>query len=1178
MTTQTKDNPFLRAALRYAELGFRVFPVKPRGKEPLVKDWPNQATNDRKIIQEWWSKYPNANIAILTGYYEHGFFCVLDFDPRNGGDWFDGVDESTLPPTCVVVTGGGGRHYYYLTSEPIPTKKLKDGVDLKGAGGYVLAPPSIHPNGQSYDWLEDEDIGLMPMGWLPDWAFFEAVGSDESKGPWKMKPPIPVGYRHNYIVSLAGVLWNANIPTEAIEKIIKEVVGLFETTADFDVNGEISRLMASLSRWQKKPKLLAHVIKDLPDEVKAIVTQHVRTHSNQITDKTNQSNMVPQNNNSDTSTPNKGGAKNNTENKKRSFRETIEAIKELKWVLWNKRPCFLYEGYIFDKSAVLYAIHPKTGRVPKEVLDDAIDIALKERKPERFKGVVLEDKLVYATINGIVGLWGHHNDKIYCYPVDQQCVLFWDVKDAPTGVYIKDGSEGLEMIDEETLSNPEQNLRDLLIYMKLSGAKLSHDFRLAYSMLIPIMISIDNAGFLFIGKAGSGKSTFATAVSYLEYGREWVMPLGNTIRDYVATLAGQNTTSYFDEMDLVSKDLEALLKVKTTRGKAANRQLYKDNEVVTTELSGAVIISTTGIKNTQKSDFWDRFFSIKFEDKDSIRGTKVLRHIINNHHKARAGIITAFRKAYKVSVPYNELPDIRFENWIEWSYRFACVFDVEDLYLRFIKYAKLESFRNTDFGFLVDFFRKSEIKEGHAYKLSDIYVEVNGLTADTNSELRRLYALLGRGIVGRNNIADIASAAGYDVRIEKQVVDKQKNRKALVLIFNKIVQRPEEEIEKEIIQEVEDKLTIILNKIEKIEEGSGKKEGEKSLMASVESETNGEDAATGHKNTPKSRDDGNSADDGGEDGGNDDDGGGGGGGGGNDNGGGGSGGGGGGDDNGGGGAPWEEGYDEEDDEFEVEDDDPWDDVEYQAKQGQAAVNEDPPVSAIIYEGEKIGLDDVKRYVKLILTDFLEDPPNKKDHAIQKLTEYIDIVNKKLKEEDLHTAMQYIQSQINTIKMIALLNGKKISFAEPYIPPSPKEVPVKERSAPAPAPPAPPPPKPPAPTITNQHSLQPTPPKPPPTASTIQNQVPPPAPPVPPPEPPPKPASPRLNYQTDDDFLGFMYAQMKNIRQNGGGDQEVAAFLLGLREEMGEYLRQKGLNHAFFILEATLKSFFIDRRV
>ena len=142
-------------------------------------------------------------------------------------------------------------------------------------------------------------------------------------------------------------------------------------------------------------------------------------------------------------------------------------------------------------------------------------------------------------------------------------------------------------------------------------------------------------------------------------------------------------------------------------------------------------------------------------------------------------------------------------------------------------------------------------------------------------------------------------------------------------------------------------------------------------------------------------------------------------------------------------------------------------------------------------------------------------------------------------------------------MIALLNGKKIDFAEPYIPPSPKEVPVKAQPAPAPAPPAPP--------------------KPPPTPPPIQNQVSPPAPPAPPPEPPSKPASPRLNYQTDDDFLGFMYAQMKVIRRNGGKDDQVAAFLLGLREEVGEFLRQKGLNHALFILEATLRSFLIGRK-
>ena len=107
-TTPPKGNKLLAFALWYAKLGFRVIPLRPGGKEPLIKDWPNKATTDEATIREWWAKWPNANIGILTGRYEGGYFCVLDFDPRHGGNWFDDVGPEILPPTWVVHTGGGG--------------------------------------------------------------------------------------------------------------------------------------------------------------------------------------------------------------------------------------------------------------------------------------------------------------------------------------------------------------------------------------------------------------------------------------------------------------------------------------------------------------------------------------------------------------------------------------------------------------------------------------------------------------------------------------------------------------------------------------------------------------------------------------------------------------------------------------------------------------------------------------------------------------------------------------------------------------------------------------------------------------------------------------------------------------------------------------------------------------
>ena len=138
-----KGNEFLEAALVYGpKLGLRVFPLVPGKKIPLIPNWQNEATTDEAKIREWWTKWPNANIGIVTGEYRDGYFCVLDFDPRNGGDWWDEVGEDVLPPTWVVHTPSGGRHFYYRTPELLRCAKLLPGVDLKAKGGYVVAPPS----------------------------------------------------------------------------------------------------------------------------------------------------------------------------------------------------------------------------------------------------------------------------------------------------------------------------------------------------------------------------------------------------------------------------------------------------------------------------------------------------------------------------------------------------------------------------------------------------------------------------------------------------------------------------------------------------------------------------------------------------------------------------------------------------------------------------------------------------------------------------------------------------------------------------------------------------------------------------------------------------------------------------------------------------------------------------
>jgi len=175
-------NALQDAALEYAARGCRVFPVTPgQKKPPLVIAWPKRATEDAATIREWWQKWPDANVGIATG-KASGFFA-LDIDPRHGGDGTLADLEArhgTLPLTVEAKTGGVGRHVLFscpAVKVPNSTGKIGPGLDIRGEGGYIVAPPSVHPSGGVYSWDCDrhpDEVDLAPApGWLLD-----AIASD----------------------------------------------------------------------------------------------------------------------------------------------------------------------------------------------------------------------------------------------------------------------------------------------------------------------------------------------------------------------------------------------------------------------------------------------------------------------------------------------------------------------------------------------------------------------------------------------------------------------------------------------------------------------------------------------------------------------------------------------------------------------------------------------------------------------------------------------------------------------------------------------------------------------------------------------------------------------------------------------------------------------------------------
>lgn len=152
------------AAIEYAKKGFAVFPLKYRDKVPLTRNGCKDATTDAAQIKAWWQKYPNANIGLATGSVSQNVFVIdLDIDEDRGIDGYHSLEDwqrehGDFPETWTAITGRGGYHLYYRGNGKIKNRAgIIDGVDIRGNGGYVVAPPSIHKNGNRYEWEYSPD-------------------------------------------------------------------------------------------------------------------------------------------------------------------------------------------------------------------------------------------------------------------------------------------------------------------------------------------------------------------------------------------------------------------------------------------------------------------------------------------------------------------------------------------------------------------------------------------------------------------------------------------------------------------------------------------------------------------------------------------------------------------------------------------------------------------------------------------------------------------------------------------------------------------------------------------------------------------------------------------------------------------------------------------------------------
>lgn len=216
-------------ALWYASLGMAVFPLKPRRKEPATTNGCRAATTNPDQIAQWWDIHQNDNIGIATGMISGGLMAIdLDVDENKGINGYQVMKEwqqqhSALPDTVQSITGRGGYHLLYRDNKPWGNKVgLYEGVDIRGEGGYIVAPPSIHPNGKRYEW--EQDPQEFPIAAVDQVVFdFICPVPDSLKNRQRFELPeeIPEGTRTDSMFKLVSSLTAKGLSDEAIKAAVR---------------------------------------------------------------------------------------------------------------------------------------------------------------------------------------------------------------------------------------------------------------------------------------------------------------------------------------------------------------------------------------------------------------------------------------------------------------------------------------------------------------------------------------------------------------------------------------------------------------------------------------------------------------------------------------------------------------------------------------------------------------------------------------------------------------------------------------------------------------------------------------------------------------------------------------------------------------------------------------------
>ena len=241
------------AAVDYAKSNFAVIPLKPHSKVPDTRHGKKDATCDAAQVAAWFPPNSESNVGILTG--TRSQLVVVDIDPRNDGEAsFERFEAAygKLPQTRTVSTGGGGKHLYFKLPSGVAASRDRtnvegySGVDIK-CDGYVVAPPSVHPDtGKTYLWDNDFPIAEAP-GWLVALVERGIPKPQRKLGSSSEEVAILQGSRNSALCSIAGTLRRRGANEDAI---IGALHAVNEAQCDPPLDpSEVERIARNVARY-----------------------------------------------------------------------------------------------------------------------------------------------------------------------------------------------------------------------------------------------------------------------------------------------------------------------------------------------------------------------------------------------------------------------------------------------------------------------------------------------------------------------------------------------------------------------------------------------------------------------------------------------------------------------------------------------------------------------------------------------------------------------------------------------------------------------------------------------------------------------------------------------------------------------------------------------------------------